>query len=128
MIETIRTKIMLLIVKKKKQVEKIKGILCQKIRKKLDVNIKESLRCVPSHVGGDRCHVECGLDSQHVVDPIENCCSCKNWDPTGIHCMHAVAIIHLKDELRKTYVQTWYTKQTQLAIYSNFIGPIRGPN
>ncbi|MBA0869074.1 hypothetical protein Goshw_022910 [Gossypium schwendimanii] len=97
MIETIRTKIMLLIVKKKKEIEKIKGILCQKIKKKLDVNIKDSLRCVPSHVGGDRCHVECGPDSQHVVDPIENCCSCKNWDLTGIHCMHAVAIIHLKD-------------------------------
>ncbi|MBA0568090.1 hypothetical protein Golob_005606 [Gossypium lobatum] len=59
--------------------------------------IRTKIMCVPSHVGGDRCHVECGPDSQHVVDPIENCCSCKNWDLTGIHCMHAVAIIHLKD-------------------------------
>ncbi|PPD89490.1 hypothetical protein GOBAR_DD13555 [Gossypium barbadense] len=54
MMETIMTKIMLLIVKKKEEVEKWKGMLCPKIRKKLDVNIKDSLRCVPSHAGGDR--------------------------------------------------------------------------
>ncbi|MFQ6635486.1 hypothetical protein Gotur_010293 [Gossypium turneri] len=41
--------------------------------------------------------------------------------------MHGVGVIHLKDEFPKNYVQTWYTKQTQLAIYSNFIRLIRGP-
>ncbi|MBA0826489.1 hypothetical protein Goarm_011335 [Gossypium armourianum] len=54
MMETIRTNIMLLIVKKKKEADKIKGILGPNIKKKLDVNIKDSLRCVPSHTGGDR--------------------------------------------------------------------------
>ncbi|XP_052887638.1 uncharacterized protein LOC128296459 [Gossypium arboreum] len=44
MIKTIRTKIMLLIVKKKEEADKWKGILCPKIKKKLDVNIKDSLR------------------------------------------------------------------------------------
>ncbi|PPS04146.1 hypothetical protein GOBAR_AA16511 [Gossypium barbadense] len=89
MMETIRTKIMLLIVKKKEKDEKIKGILCPKIRKKLDVKIKDSLRCVPSYAGGD-----------------------SMWDLTSIPCMYAVAVIHLKDEFLETYVQTWYTKQT----------------
>ncbi|MBA0653865.1 hypothetical protein Goklo_020976, partial [Gossypium klotzschianum] len=78
MMEIIRTMIMLLIVTKKEQVEKIKGMLCPKIRKKLDVNIKDSLSCVPSHAGGDRYQVECGPSSQHVVDLIEKSCSCKN--------------------------------------------------
>lgn len=68
MIETIRTKIMLLIVKKKEEADKWKGILCPKIKKKLDVNIKDSLRCVPSYAGGDKYQVECGPSSQHVVD------------------------------------------------------------
>ncbi|MBA0646097.1 hypothetical protein Goklo_014091 [Gossypium klotzschianum] len=54
MMETIRTNIMLLIVKKKKEDDKIKGILGPNITKKLDVNIKDSLRCVPSHTSGDR--------------------------------------------------------------------------
>ncbi|PPD80931.1 hypothetical protein GOBAR_DD22144 [Gossypium barbadense] len=44
MMETIRTKIMLLIVKKKEEADKWKGMLCPKIKKKLDVNIKDSLR------------------------------------------------------------------------------------
>ncbi|MBA0612738.1 hypothetical protein Godav_013311 [Gossypium davidsonii] len=43
MMKTIRTKIMLLIVRKKEETEKIKGILCPKIKKKLDVNMKDSL-------------------------------------------------------------------------------------
>ncbi|XP_052477255.1 uncharacterized protein LOC105800338 [Gossypium raimondii] len=107
MMETIRTKIMLLIFKKKEETDKWKGMLCPKIKKKLDVNIKDSLRCVPSHVGGDKYQVECGLDSQHVVDLVENSCSCKNWDLTSIPCMHVLADIRLKDEFPETYIQTW---------------------
>ncbi|XP_016667455.1 uncharacterized protein [Gossypium hirsutum] len=78
MMETIRTKIMLLIVKKKEKADKWKGILCPKMKKKMDVNIKDSLRCVPSDAGGDKYQVECGPDSQHVVDLVENSCSCRN--------------------------------------------------
>ncbi|MBA0715539.1 hypothetical protein Golax_014429, partial [Gossypium laxum] len=37
-----------------------------------------------------------------------------------------MVVIHLKDENPKTYVDNCYTKETQLAIYSNFIRPIRG--
>ncbi|KAH1040188.1 hypothetical protein J1N35_041931 [Gossypium stocksii] len=44
MMETIRTNIMLLIIKKKEEADKWKGMLCLKIKKKLDVNIKDSLR------------------------------------------------------------------------------------
>ncbi|MBA0628722.1 hypothetical protein Godav_023394, partial [Gossypium davidsonii] len=61
----------------KNDLKSIKGILFPKIKKKLDVNIKDSLRCVPSHVGGDRYQVECGPSSQHVVDLVENSCSCR---------------------------------------------------
>ncbi|XP_016713298.1 uncharacterized protein [Gossypium hirsutum] len=46
-----------------------------------------------------------------------------HWHP----CMHALAVIHVKNEFPETYVQTWYTKQTQLQIYSNFVSPVRGP-
>ncbi|MFQ6619668.1 hypothetical protein Gotur_001071 [Gossypium turneri] len=112
MMETIRTKIMLLIVKKKEEADKWKGMLCPKIKKKLDVNIKDSLRRVPSHAGGDKYQVECGPSSQHVVDLVENFCSYRNRDLTGIYYIHALAVIHLKDKFPETYVQTWYNKQT----------------
>ncbi|PPR87068.1 hypothetical protein GOBAR_AA33628 [Gossypium barbadense] len=108
MMETIRTKIMLLFVKKKEEADKWKGILCPKIKQKLDVNIKYSLRCVPSHAGGDKYQVECGPGSQHVVDLVQT-------------------VIHIKNEFLETYVQTWYTKQTQLQIYSNLVSPVKGP-
>ncbi|MBA0763392.1 hypothetical protein Gotri_012837 [Gossypium trilobum] len=111
MMEIIRTNIMLLIVKKKKEADKIKGILGPNIKKKLDVNIKDSL----------------SLGSQHVVDLVENSCSYRNKDLTSIPCMHVVAAIHLKYEFPETYVQTWYTKKTHLSIYSNFIRLVRGP-
>ncbi|MBA0827949.1 hypothetical protein Goarm_012686 [Gossypium armourianum] len=77
--------------------------------------------------GGDRYQVECGLGNQHVVNLVENSCFCKNWDLTGIPCMHAVVDIHQKDEYPKNFVKTWYTKQTRLAIFSNFIRPVKGP-
>ncbi|PPS16741.1 hypothetical protein GOBAR_AA03839 [Gossypium barbadense] len=32
----------------------------------------------PSHAGGERYQVECGPGSQHVMDLVENSCSCKN--------------------------------------------------
>ncbi|KAH1129833.1 hypothetical protein J1N35_001211 [Gossypium stocksii] len=92
MMETIRTNIMLLIVKKKEEADKWKGMLCPKIKKNADINIKDSLRCVPSHAGGDKYQVECGPGN----------------------------------EFPETYVQTWYTKQTQLQIYFNFVSPVRG--
>ncbi|KAK5813076.1 hypothetical protein PVK06_028522 [Gossypium arboreum] len=41
--------------------------------------------------------------------------------------MHSLAVIHVKNEFLETYVQTWYTKQTQLQIYSNFVSPVKGP-
>lgn len=44
MMETIMTNIMLLIVKKKEKTEKFKGNLYLKIKKKLDANIKDSIR------------------------------------------------------------------------------------
>ncbi|XP_017632494.1 uncharacterized protein LOC108474980 [Gossypium arboreum] len=127
MMETVRTKIMLLIVKKKEEADKWKGTLCPKIKKKLDVNIKDSLRCVPSHAGGDKYQVECGPGKKHVVDLVQNSCSCRNWDLTGIPCMHALAVIHVKNKFPETYVQTWHTKQTQIQIYSNFVSPVRSP-
>ncbi|MBA0570750.1 hypothetical protein Golob_004364 [Gossypium lobatum] len=61
-----------------------------------------------------------------MVDLVENSYSYRNCEITGIPCKHVMTILHLKDEDPKTYRQAWYTKETHLAIYSNFIRPIRG--
>ncbi|MFQ6635482.1 hypothetical protein Gotur_012438 [Gossypium turneri] len=113
MMETIKTKIMLFIVKKKEKAKKIKRILCPKIKKKLDVNIKDSLRCFPSHVVGDRYQVECDPSSHHVVDLVENSYSCRNWDLIGIPCMHGVVMgiyaKHAVNTASYTKKATWQT-------------------
>ncbi|MBA0737036.1 hypothetical protein Gogos_010519 [Gossypium gossypioides] len=82
--------------------------------------------CFPSHVGGERHQVECGLGSQCVMDLVENSCSCRNWEITDIPCIHTVIVIHLKYKNPKTYVDNYYTKETQFSIYFNFIKPVRG--
>ncbi|PPD80800.1 hypothetical protein GOBAR_DD22269 [Gossypium barbadense] len=43
--------------------------------------------------------VECDPSGQHVVDLVENSCSCRNWDLIGTPCIHGVGVIHLKDDL-----------------------------
>ncbi|MBA0763603.1 hypothetical protein Gotri_013030, partial [Gossypium trilobum] len=45
---------------------------------------------------------------------------------TDIPCIHAVIDIHLKDKNLKTYVDNYYTKETQFSIYFKFIKPVRG--
>ncbi|KAE8681841.1 hypothetical protein F3Y22_tig00111303pilonHSYRG00061 [Hibiscus syriacus] len=50
----------------------------------------------------------------------------RKWDLTGIPCIHAVAVMQLHNDRPKPYVHTCYHKSTQLAIYSNFICPVKG--
>lgn len=57
--------------------------------------------------------VETGI-KLNVVDLVEKTCSCRNWDLTSILCMHAVAVIHLKDELPKTYVENGTARKPRL--------------
>ncbi|KAK5812402.1 hypothetical protein PVK06_027831 [Gossypium arboreum] len=61
------------------------------------------------------------------MDLVEHSFSYRKWEITSIFYNHAVAIIHLKGDKPETYVDNCYVKETQLAIYSNFLRPIRGP-
>ncbi|PPE02844.1 hypothetical protein GOBAR_DD00157 [Gossypium barbadense] len=61
-------------------------------------NLAHWSSCFPSHASGERCQVKCGLGTQHVVDLVEHSCS-----------------------------YNYYAKETQLAICSIFIRPIRCP-
>ncbi|MBA0584139.1 hypothetical protein Gorai_014965 [Gossypium raimondii] len=60
------------------------------------------------------------------MDLVENSYSCRNWEITNIHCIHAMIVIHPKDKNPKTYVDNYNTKETQFSIYFNFIKPVRG--
>ncbi|KAE8659225.1 hypothetical protein F3Y22_tig00116964pilonHSYRG00366 [Hibiscus syriacus] len=126
MMELIRTKIMRRIVCSYEAAEKINGPLCPNIQKKLNIIIDQVTRCWATHAGGLKYQVEYGPGNQHVVDMGSHSCSCRKWDLTGIPCIHSVAVIQLHNDRPEPYVHTCYHKSTQLAIYSNFICPVKG--
>ncbi|XP_039053182.1 uncharacterized protein LOC120195156 [Hibiscus syriacus] len=124
--ELIRTKIMRRIDCRYEAAEKINGPLCPNIQKKLNIIIDQATRCWATHARGLKYKVECGPGNQHVVDMGSHSCSCRKWDLTGIPCIHAIAVMQLHNDQPEPYVHTCYHKSTQLAIYSNFICPIKG--
>ncbi|KAE8686188.1 hypothetical protein F3Y22_tig00111081pilonHSYRG00038 [Hibiscus syriacus] len=79
-----------------------------------------------THAGGLKYQVECGPGHRHVVDMTSHSCSCRKWDLTGIPCIYAVVVKKLHNDQPEPYVHTCYHKSTQLAIYSNFICPVKG--
>ncbi|PPR93075.1 hypothetical protein GOBAR_AA27599 [Gossypium barbadense] len=68
----------------------------------------------------DRYQVECGPSNQHMVDLVENSYYCRNWDLTSIPCMHAVVVIHKKDEYPETYV-----KRHKVGLHNQVVAPIQ---
>ncbi|KAL4366263.1 hypothetical protein GQ457_05G026550 [Hibiscus cannabinus] len=128
LMETIRGKIMTRIVSKREAVEKYKGLLCGKNQKKLDAGIEESIRFWPTYTGVNTHQVEAGPSQQHVVDLDQRSCTCRKWDLTRIPCGHAASVFRLNNLKPEDYVNECYHNITQLAIYSNMIKPIKGPN
>ncbi|KAL4295530.1 hypothetical protein GQ457_12G008710 [Hibiscus cannabinus] len=127
MMEMIRSKIMTRIVSKKEQAEKINGLLCPKIQKKLENAIGQSIRCWPRAASANKYEVSAGPIDQHVVNLDNHSCSCRKWDLTGIPCMHAISVILMRQERPENYVSHYYSKDMQLQIYSNMVKPLRGP-
>ncbi|KAK8697017.1 hypothetical protein V6N13_113181 [Hibiscus sabdariffa] len=128
MLEIIRTKIMQRIAKKKVEADKWSIILCPKIQKKLDAAIESSNRCWPTHAGGHKFQISCGIHTQHAVDLSEHTCSYRKWQLTGIPCHHAISVIFLLDQRPDAFVDVCYKTITQQAIYSHMIEPVRGPD
>ncbi|KAK8716727.1 hypothetical protein V6N13_044029 [Hibiscus sabdariffa] len=125
--EMIRSKLMTRIVVKKEAAEKIIGTLCPKIQKKVDKTIMQSTSCWPRHAGGHKWEVSAGYEDQHAVDLEIHSCSCRKWDLTGIPCIHVVFVIMKIGVRVEEFVSPFYTKETQLKIYSHMIKPVRGP-
>ncbi|KAK8658345.1 hypothetical protein V6N13_036553 [Hibiscus sabdariffa] len=84
LIESIRTKLMQRLAKRKDQVEKWTGLLCPKIHKKLDNATSLAHSCWHLYAGGQMYQVSCGPSSQHSVNIQEWTCSCRKWQLTGV--------------------------------------------
>ncbi|KAK8626489.1 hypothetical protein V6N13_134132 [Hibiscus sabdariffa] len=126
MIEMIRRKIMTKVVAKEEAAEKIIRTLCPKIEKNVDKIIMQSTRCWPRHAGGYKWEVSAGYEDQHIVGLEIHSCSCQKWDLTVIPYTHDVYVIVKMGDRVEESVSHFYTKETQLKIYSHMSKPIRG--
>ncbi|KAL4284336.1 hypothetical protein GQ457_16G014780 [Hibiscus cannabinus] len=126
LIESIRTKLMQRLAKRKDQAEKWTGLLCPKIQKKLDNATSLAHSCWPLYAGGQMYQVSCGLSSQHSVNIQEWTCSCRKWQLTCIPCIHAISVILSIEDRPEKYVDSCYSVSTQRAIYPHLISLVRG--
>ncbi|GMJ12330.1 hypothetical protein HRI_004902200 [Hibiscus trionum] len=128
LVESIRSKLMQRIAKKRDEAEKLTGPLCPKIQKKLDNAFLLSQRCWPVRAGGAMYQVSCGPQDQHSINMQTETCSCRRWQLTGIPCIHAISVILMLEDRPEKFVAPCYSVSTQMSIYSHFINPVRGEN
>ncbi|KAK0593063.1 hypothetical protein LWI29_030189 [Acer saccharum] len=60
-----------------------------------------------------------------VVDLAAKTCNCKQWNLTGIPCMHAISAIDWRHEDLLSYVHDHYKKSTHKKIWQNVIHGIK---
>ncbi|KAG8377471.1 hypothetical protein BUALT_Bualt08G0036400 [Buddleja alternifolia] len=62
-----------------------------------------------------------------VVDLEKHSCSCRKWDLSGIPCKHAMSAINSQRLNGEDFVDDYYTMQTFLKVYDNYVYPVNGP-
>ncbi|CAH9132495.1 unnamed protein product [Cuscuta epithymum] len=125
MLEDIRGALMQRMVVKRQQMEKIVGVICPRIKARLEKEKDQAAYCTPlpsSEVLFEVCH---RLDSL-TVNLEARTCTCRKWDLSGIPCCHAIACIFFKNDAPENYVHECYTKEAYLRMYSTGIAPLTG--
>ncbi|KAL7175965.1 hypothetical protein ACSBR2_029522 [Camellia fascicularis] len=97
-----------------------------KIHKILEKKKLESNSYVPSLAAQRMFEVRGIFWDQFLVDLDAQTCSCRRWDPIGIPCAHAVAVIWNCYEGLEAFVDHWYRKDTYLRACNHIIYPMNG--
>jgi hypothetical protein len=92
MFEMIRTKLMKRYQAKSNGIRTIISRLCPRIVAKLDEIGAVAGQCYCTYAGGHLYDVRHN-NKQYVVNLLRKTCGCKQWDMTGIPCVHAVSAI-----------------------------------
>ncbi|XP_022848165.1 uncharacterized protein LOC111370605 [Olea europaea var. sylvestris] len=111
--------------KRREKMMRCTGRLCPKIKKKLLKNAEKSRECTLHFSGGPEWQVECSFGT-YVVDLHERTCACREWELTGIPCMHAVAVIRDCRNDPEDYVHNCYTIESYMRCYNSIMHPING--
>ena len=63
---------------------------------------------------------------QHTMDLVHRTCSCRQWELSGIPCMHADSPILFYANGVEKYVHECYSTSTYLKAYEHIIKPLNG--
>ncbi|KAH7842803.1 hypothetical protein Vadar_009403 [Vaccinium darrowii] len=122
LVDSIRVKIMDMIVVRREKASEWVGKICPKMEKKFHDSYQESRSWVvmPSGYGVFEVHSEPTV----TVDLIGRTCSCRKWQQDGFPCCHAVGVITSSGKEPSEYVDPYFFTETYRASYSHSINPI----
>lgn len=110
--------------KNKEAVEKWRGRICPKVRKKVERHADYAGGHDVFPAGGGIFSVK-DREETHVVDINVARCDCQRWQLTGIPCSHAIACFKEDDIIPKDRLHECYSIDTYLKAYGHNIMPIR---
>jgi hypothetical protein len=126
MLETIFYKIMHRIVSKQQECEKWFGIVCPKIKKKLDKLTEWAAKLDAEHAGNGLFLVHSlEYEKTYNVDMVSRSCDCKRWQLSGIPCHHAIACCRINRSNPENLVHSCYTIETYRRAYGFNLVPLR---
>lgn len=129
MVEGIRAYITSKMVRSQKLLAKYNGHLCPKVQSKLEVMRERSRFWLPQWCGDPEAakyEVSCPPHSKCVVNLQDRTCSCREWDLSGIPCIHAIACMGNGNYKPEEFVHPLLTKPVNQSIYSHYINPCPG--
>ena len=103
----------------------VTDIICPRIRSKLEEIKYNSRLCSIKPAVGDKFQVSIGED-RFVVDITKWTCACREWQITGIPCIHAVASINWLNKDPVNFVDPYYSVENYIQTYKHALEPING--
>ena len=126
MLETIFYKIMHRNVGKQKECEKWTGVICPKIKKKLDKATEWARDLDADHAGNGVFHVSSSeFERSYIVDMVARTCDCRRWQLSGIPCHHAIACCRTDNRNPEKFVHSCYSIATYKKAYAYNLEPLR---
>ncbi|KAL8555094.1 hypothetical protein ACS0TY_003046 [Phlomoides rotata] len=125
MLEEIRVSIMEIIHEKHEEIKNMRSRICPRIMQNLELTRYYSRNCICKPVVGGRYQIVT-RDDGYVVDLDDKTCTCREWQITGITCIHACTAIHFMHYNPADYVHRYYTVDKHMQAYQHGIQPLNG--
>lgn len=100
--------------------------LCPKITKIIQKHMENFRQCFPRKSNDRFYQVKEPAGGQYTVDLLESTCGCRQWDVSGIPCVHALRAIGAQDYSVEDFVHRCYKVDTYKDVYSTAVMPING--